>query len=192
MPTTFTKSLEKLRKNWYNIYVDIKGVIIVTQERENKMDKIKKYAMYFVLVIAFFILSDFLIYVGLNSSYRDIQRQDSVEEVSIYQAEATKVNGRIRGLIQNPNGEDLNGKFVEVDLYSKRDVFLGRKYIQINNLQQGDTQSFELLFKMEDVSSYNVSIVDEKQEGEEIDLLPKDLTTSQIVVATVLTFLIFW
>ena len=96
------------------------------------MDKIKKYAMYFVLVIAFFIFSDFLIYVGLNSSYRDIQRQDSVEEVSIYQAEATKVNGRIRGLIQNPNGEDLNGKYIEVDLYSKRDVFLGRKYIQIN------------------------------------------------------------
>ena len=156
------------------------------------MDKIKKYAMYFVLVIAFFIFSDFLIYVGLNSSYRDIQRQDNVEEVSIYQAEATKVNGRIRGLIQNPNGEDLNGKYVEVDLYSKRDVFLGRKYIQINNLQQGDTQSFELLFKMEDVSSYNVSIVDEKQEGEEIDLLPNDLTTSQIVVATVLTVLIFW
>ena len=164
----------------------------LTQERENKMDKIKKYVMYFVLVIAFFILSDFLIYVGLNSSYRDIQRQDSVEEVSIYQAEATKVNGRIRGLVQNPNGEDLNGKYVEVDLYSKRDVFLGRKYIQINDLQQGDTQSFELLFKIEDVASYNVNIVDEKQEGEEIDLLPNDLTTSQIVVATVLTVLIFW
>ena len=156
------------------------------------MDKIKKYAMYFVLVIAFFIFSDFLIYVGLNSCYRDIERQNSVEEVSIYQAEATKVNGRIRGLIQNPNGEDLNGKYVEVDLYSKRNVFLGKKYIQINNLQQRDTQSFELLFKMEDVSSYNVSIVDEKQEGEEIDLLPNDLTTSQIVVATVLTVLIFW
>ena len=167
-------------------------LVQLAQERENRMDKIKKYAMYFVLVIVFFIFSDFLIYVGLNSSYRDIKRQDSLEEVSIYQAEATKVNGRIRGLIQNPNGEGLNGKYVEVDLYSKRDVFLGRKYIQINDLQQGDTQSFELLFKLEDVSSYNVSIVNEKQEEEEIELLPKDLTTSQIVVATVLTFLIFW
>ena len=167
-------------------------LVQLAQERENRMDKIKKYAMYFVLVIVFFIFSDFLIYVGLNSSYRDIKRQDSLEEVSIYQAEATKVNGRIRGLIQNPNGEGLNGKYVEVDLYSKRDVFLGRNYIQINDLQQGDTQSFELLFKLEDVSSYNVSIVDEKQEEEEIELLPKDLTTSQIIVATVLTFLIFW
>ena len=156
------------------------------------MDTLKKLLIFFLIIIGFFIFSNFLIYVGLNSSYRDIQRQDSVEEVSIYQAEATKVNGRIRGLIQNPNGEDLNGKYVEVDLYSKRDVFLGRKYIQINDLQQGDPQSFELLFKIEDVASYNVSIVDEKQEGEEIDLLPNDLTTSQIVVATVLTVLIFW
>ena len=164
----------------------------LAQEREKKMDKLKKYASYFVLLIVFFIFSNFLIYVGLNSNYRDINRQDNIGEVYVYQAQATKVNGRIRGLIENPNGEDLNGKYVEVDLYSKRDNFLGRKYIQINDLQQGDTQSFELFFKVQDVASYNVSIVDEKQEGEEIDLLPKDLTTSQIVVATVLTFLIFW
>lgn len=164
----------------------------LAQEREKKMDKLKKYASYFVLLIVFFIFSNFLIYVGLNSNYRDINRQDNIGEVYVYQAQATKVNGRIRGLIENPNGEDLNGKYVEVDLYSKIDIFLGRKYIQINDLQQGDTQSFELFFKVQDVASYNVSIVDEKQEGEEIDLLPNDLTTSQIVVATVLTFLIFW
>ena len=109
---------------------------MLEERNENKMDKVKKYAMYFILVIVFFILSDFLIYVGLNSSYRDIKRKDDVEEVNIYQAEATKVNGRIRGLIQNPNGEDLNGKYVEVELYSKRDVFLGRKYVQINNLEK--------------------------------------------------------
>ena len=156
------------------------------------MDKLKKYASYFVLLIVFFIFSNFLIYVGLNSNYRDINRQDNIGEVYVYQAQATKVNGRIRGLIENSNGEDLNGKYVEVDIYSKIDNFLGRKYIQINDLQQGDTQSFELFFKVQDVASYNVSIVDEKQEGEEIDLLPNDLTTSQVVVATVLTFLIFW
>ena len=164
----------------------------LAQEREKKMDKLKKYASYFVLLIVFFIFSNFLIYVGLNSNYRDINRQDNIGEVYVYQAQATKVNGRIRGLIENSNGEDLNGKYVEVDIYSKIDNFLGRKYIQINDLQQGDTQSFELFFKVQDVASYNVSIVDEKQEGEEIDLLPNDLTTSQVVVATVLTFLIFW
>ena len=94
-------------------------------------------------------------------------------------------------LIQNVNGENLNGKYVEVQLYSKRDVFLGREYIQIENIEEGP-QAFEMLFKLQDVASYEVSIVDEKQEGGELELLDTDLTTQQIVVLTALTFLILW
>ena len=155
------------------------------------MDRLKTFLKYALWLIGFFILSNFLIYVGLNSSYRDIERKDNVENVQIYQAEATKVNGRIRGLIQNVNGENLNGKYVEVQLYSKRDVFLGREYIQIENIEE-EPQAFEMLFKLQDVASYEVSIVDEKQEGGELELLDTDLTTQQIVVLTALTFLILW
>ncbi len=155
------------------------------------MDTLKKLLIFFLIIIGFFIFSNFLIYVGLNSSYRDIERKDNVENVQIYQAEATKVNGRIRGLIQNVNGENLNGKYVEVQLYSKRDVFLGREYIQIENIEE-EPQAFEMLFKLQDVASYEVSIVDEKQEGGELELLDTDLTTQQIVVLTALTFLILW
>ena len=155
------------------------------------MDSLKKLLIFFLIIIGFFIFSNFLIYVGLNSSYRDIERKDNVENVQIYQAEATKVNGRIRGLIQNVNGENLNGKYVEVQLYSKRDVFLGREYIQIENIEEGP-QAFEMLFKLQDVVSYEVSIVDEKQEGGELELLNTDLTTQQIVVLTAFTFLILW
>lgn len=155
------------------------------------MDTLKKLLIFFLIIIGFFIFSNFLIYVGLNSSYRDIERKDNVENVQIYQAEATKVNGRIRGLIQNVNGENLNGKYVEVQLYSKRDVFLGREYIQIENIEEGP-QAFEMLFKLQDVVSYEVSIVDEKQEGGELELLNTDLTTQQIVVLTAFTFLILW
>lgn len=155
------------------------------------MDSLKKLLIFFLIIIGFFIFSNFLIYVGLNSSYRDIERKDNVEDVQIYQAEATKVNGRIRGLIQNVNGENLNGKYVEIQLYSKRDVFLGREYIQIENIEEGP-QAFEMLFKLQDVASYGVSIVDEKQEGGELELLDTDLTTQQIVVLTALTFLILW
>ena len=155
------------------------------------MDSLKKLLIFFLIIIGFFIFSNFLIYVGLNSSYRDIERKDNVENIQIYQAEATKVNGRIRGLIQNVNGENLNGKYVEAQLYSKRDVFLGREYIQIENIEEGP-QAFEMLFKLQDVASYEVSIVDEKQEGGELELLDTDLTTQQIVVLTAFTFLILW
>lgn len=156
------------------------------------MDRLKTFLKYALWLIGFFILSNFLIYVGLNSSYRDIERRDNVEEVQVYQAEATKVNGRIRGVIQNIDEKNLAGKYVEIDMYSKRDVFLGREYIQIEAKGQGEPQAFEMLFKLQDVASYEIKIVDEKQEGGELELLDTDLTTQEIIVLTAFTFLILW
>lgn len=63
-----------------------------------RMGTFLKYALW---IIAFWILSNFLIEVGLNSNYKKIERRDDLSLVSIYQAEATKVNGRIRGFISD-------------------------------------------------------------------------------------------
>ena len=156
------------------------------------MDRLKTFLKYALWLIGFFILSNFLIYVGLNSSYRDIERKDNIQEVQVYQAEATKVNGRIRGLIQNINEENLKGKYLEIELYSKRDIFLGREYIQIEDSEQEKPQAFEVLFKLQDVASYKISIVDKKKDGGELELLPKELTTQEIIVLTAFTFLILW
>lgn len=152
------------------------------------MDRVKTLFKYALWLVLFIIFSNFLINVGLNSTYKSIERKDNVEQVNIYQAEATLVNGRIRGLIKNTNGE-LSGKYVKIDFYSERDVLLGSNYVQIGNEEE---QSLEVLFKQDDVKSYEISIVDQKEPGEEISIIPEDLTTSEIVVATVITLLIFW
>ena len=152
------------------------------------MDRVKTLFKYALWLVLFIIFSEFLINVGLNSTYKSIERKDNVEQVNIYQAEATLVNGRIRGLIKNTNGE-LSGKYVKIDFYSERDVLLGSNYVQIGNEEE---QSLEVLFKQDNVKSYEISIVAQKEPGEEISIIPEDLTTSEIVVATVITLLIFW
>lgn len=152
------------------------------------MDRVKTLFKYALWLVLFIIFSNFLINVGLNSTYKPIERKDNVEQVNIYQAEATLVNGRIRGLIKNTNGE-LSGKYVKIDFYSERDVLLGSNYVQIGNEEE---QSLEVLFKQDNVKSYEISIVAQKEPGEEISIIPEDLTTSEIVVATVITLLIFW
>ena len=156
------------------------------------MKRVKTLFMYALWVVLFIIFSDFLINVGLNSSYRPIERRDNVSQVNVYQAEATLVNGRIRGLITNSETDNISNKYLEFDFYSKRDVYLGKKIIDINELQVGETQNFEILFKLEDVDYYTVSVLDERPEGEEIEILPEGWTTGEIVVATVFTLLIFW
>ena len=156
------------------------------------MDRVKTLFTYALWVILFIIFSEFLINVGLNSMYRPIERKDNISQVNIYQAEATMVNGRIRGLITNSEPENLSGKYLEFDFYSERDVFLGRKFIDINELQENETQNFEILFKLKEVDYYTVSVVDEKPDVEEIEILPEGWTTPQIIVATAITLLIFW
>lgn len=148
--------------------------------------------MYALWVVLFIIFSDFLINVGLNSSYRSIERRDNISQVNVYQAEATLVNGRIRGLITNSETDNISNKYLEFDFYSERDVFLGKKIINVNELQAGETQNFEILFKLENVNYYTITVLDERPKGEEIEILPEDWTTGEIVVATVFTLLIFW
>ena len=155
------------------------------------MDRLKKYGKYVLLLIVFFIFSEFLINVSLNSSYHDIRRRDETQQVEITEAQATLVNGKIKGTIRNSEEDYLTGKFVKIDFYSERDVLVGKKYIPIETTQNMTSQDFSIYFELEDVTSYEISIVDER-EGSEIELLPKEWTKSEIVVATILTLLIFW
>ena len=150
------------------------------------MDRMKTFMKYALWVIAFAIFSEFIINVGLNSSYKKIERKDETPQVQIYQAEATLVNGRINGTIDTSS---TNQQYVKIDLFSKRGTFLGKKYIQLQKAQS--KQDFNIYFELHDVESYQISLVDEKEEGE-LELIQKELTKPEIVLATIVTMLIFW
>ena len=117
------------------------------------MDRIKQISLYIVWIILFFLISNFLIYVGLNSTYKDISRIDTNENIKIYQAEATKTDGRIRGIIEN---ENTLGKDLKVKLYSKNGVKLSEKHIQLTS---ENIQNFELIFDTDNVKAYNLELV---------------------------------
>lgn len=150
----------------------------------------QKIIVWSLILIGVFILSDFLIYVGLNSTYKDIERTDNNSQIIVYQADATYVNGRIRGMIKNTS--EIQGKYLKIELYSKRNVSLGKKYIEIENKENSETQSFELLFKAKDVASYKIETVNEKEPGAELEIIPKEWTKPEVMFATALAFLIFW
>lgn len=155
------------------------------------MDRLKTFLIYALLIVLFFIFSEFLINVSLQASYNDITRRDNIEQVQIQEAQATLVNGKIKGTIKNSEQDYLTGKYVKIDLYSKRDNLLGTKYIEINTTEAQNTQDFSMYFELTDVESYNISIVDQKEEGE-LDLIPDELTKPEIWLLTAMTVLILW
>lgn len=155
------------------------------------MDRLKTFLIYALLIVLFFIFSEFLINVSLQASYNDITRRDNIEQVQIQEAQATLVNGKIKGTIKNSEQDYLTGKYVKIDLYSKRDNLLGTKYIEINTTEAQNAQDFSMYFELTDVESYNISIVDQKEEGE-LDLIPDELTKPEIWLLTAMTVLILW
>lgn len=155
------------------------------------MDTMKKFLKYALFVLAFFIFSDIMIYLNIETTYQNIGRKDNISQVSIYQAQATKVNGRIKGNIYNNSENKITNTYLRVDLYSKRNILLGTKYIDISNLREDETKNFEVYFKVQDVEYYEIKFTDEKEEGE-LPEMWQDLTKSEIFWGTFLTFLIFW
>ena len=146
---------------------------------------------YVIWIVLFYIFSNFLIEVNIESTYKDIGRKDNLPQVTVYQAQATKVNGRIKGTIYNNEKNKITNKYLRIDLYSERNVNLGSKYIDVSSIKENEKQDFETYFKVKDVSYYEMQFTDEKQEGELPEMV-KDLTKSEVVWGTFLTLLILW
>ena len=115
-------------------------------------------------------------------------RRDQTAQVEISQAQSTLVNGRITGTIKTDGQEKLTGKYVKITLYSTRGNELGKRYIEINTTDANPTQDFHLYFEKNEAKSYEISIVDHKEQGE-LEIIPKEWKKPEIIVATMFTML---
>lgn len=155
------------------------------------MDRMKTLLKYAMCIILFFIFSEIMINLNLETTYQDIGRKDNQKQVTIYQAQATKINGRIKGTIYNDESNKITNTYLKIDLYSERNTYLGSKYIDVSSMRENETRDFEIYFKVQDVDYYEIKFTNEKEEGELPEML-QDLTKEQVRWGTFLTFLIFW
>lgn len=125
------------------------------------MDRLKTFAKYAIFLGIFWIISDVLIHVGINSTYKSMNRRgaETPAGIEIVQIESTKVNGRVKLKI---NDSSLQGKYVKLVLFSAHGKELGTQYIDI-----GTSNEVETYFKISDVTSYEITVVNEKGENTE-------------------------
>ena len=155
------------------------------------MDRMKTFFKYALWIILFFIFSEIMINLNLDSTYQTIGGKSKLEQVSIYQADATKVNGRMKGTIKNDIDNKIDKKFLRIDFYSERDVLLGSKYIDVSDMKDDETRDFETYFKIQDVDYYNMQFTDEKEEGSlEFPELFKDMTKRETLLSLLLVYII--
>ena len=113
-----------------------------------------------LLVVAGFLLSGFLIFIGFNVNYKPIElKSEFPNQISIEKAEATKVQARVYGYVQNSSEIDLNGKFIKVSVFNSNNENVETKYLKIENLEKNERRLFKAFFNAKEVKSYSVDIV---------------------------------
>ena len=126
------------------------------------MSTLKRFGIYILMIIAFWIFSDILVNVGINSTYKDMNKIGNVPTgIQVMQMQSTKVNGRIKLEL---NSKELSGKYIKIDLYSASGNILGTQYIEIGNINENETKNIETYFKISDIKAYKITVVEEKGE----------------------------
>lgn len=129
------------------------------------MSRMKTFGKYVLWIVLFYIFSNILIFLGLNSTYKNIDIKGTIpEQIKVDVAEATLVNGRIEGSILN--SEDISNKYIKFNFYSDTGNLAGFKYIKVSDCKDNN---FEFYFRLNYIESYSVELVDEANDMEKYE-----------------------
>ena len=129
------------------------------------MGRLKTFRKYIIWIVLFYIFTMLMTYIGLNSTYKDMEKNgETPSQVKIDIAQSTKANGRIFGEIISTEENDLNGKYIKIQIYNRRKELVGAKYLKIEDAKINEPKKFVSYFTAENVETYFVDIVDDSSE----------------------------
>ena len=147
----------------------------------NSRPRMRVFLCYLLIFVVFFIFSDVMIYFYTKSLY---QPMDSYEinvtepEVTVTLAEATTMNGNIKGTIKNTTNETIENEYLKFDFFTPRDVNVGVKYLEIDRLEPGEEKKYEMGFRYENVTSVEIS---KATEEDTLKATPEELEISPVI-----------
>lgn len=161
------------------------------------MGRLKTFRKYIIWIVAFYLFSMLITYVGLNSTYKDIKTSNELaDQVKVDIAQATKVNGRIYGEVTSSEENNLNGKYIKVKIYDKKGELRGEKFLKIENTEINVPKKFMVYFTSENIESYSVDIVDDSEETQteikSVAELFKDVFTDKELGKSVIIAFVLW
>ena len=155
------------------------------------MEKLKRFSVYIICIIALWIFSDVVIYLALNGMYQKIEAKiyTNAPEIVIEKCAATSVNGVVGGTIKNNTNGNIQNQYIKIDLYSSRNVKMGTKYVAIKNLAPDKVQHFEIWYRYSNVEYATICIVDRAEDISDEELI-SDQSMNDLVVGGLLLLLI--
>jgi len=129
------------------------------------MDKMKTFIRYALWALGLYIFTNVLVFIGFNLNYKNIECNNNyAEQISIEKAEATSKTGRIYGYVSNIEENNVNGKYIKVEVYNIDNEIDEVQYLKIDDVKVGEKKLFKVIFKTDNAKYCTVNIVDNENE----------------------------
>ena len=161
------------------------------------MGRLKTFRKYIIWIILFYLFTMLMTYIGFNSSYKNIESDVEIPaQTKIDIAQSTKVNGRIFGEVTSTEENDLNGKYIKVQIFNRRDALVGTKYLKIEDSKITEPKKFVVYFTAENVEKYKIEILEDSEELQKdiksVSEMFKDVFTDKELSKSLIWAFVLW
>ncbi len=146
------------------------------------MERMRTFLLYALGIVGFiflsYILEDGLI-IGTYKQISEVSNPVSSDSINIsdVSGRASYVSGYMDFKLTNTSNKSPS-EYVKIELFSKQGLQAATKYVQIEDLDPGNTKEYQVKFKANDIKGYRLSIVNQAPDksnilnlfGFEIDL----------------------
>ncbi len=121
---------------------------------------LRRWLIWFILLFAFVTVGSIM---AIKTMYHDIkiyEIQETIPTITVNEAKATNVNGYIKGEVKNETDTDISNKKICFILFNENNENIGEEYLDIGNIQAGETKTYELKFKRNNVDRFIATVIE--------------------------------
>ena len=121
---------------------------------------LRRWLIWFILLFAFVTVGTI---IAVKSMYQDIEVYKIYSNeplITVNEAKATNVNGYIKGEVKNETDTDISNKKICLILFNENNENIGEEYLDIGNIQAGETKTYELKFKRNNVDRFIATVIE--------------------------------
>lgn len=136
------------------------------------METLKKFWMYFLMFIGFFLLVTLLTNFLMRDNYKNTNYEIKAESpaIEVTESKAAYSNGYIKGTVTNNTGELISLKYLQINLYNKDDVYLGSEYKELKLFNVNETINFDMSYNYLNIDKVTLGFTDEIPEEKGFNL----------------------
>lgn len=126
------------------------------------METLKKFWIYFLMFIGFFLFVTILTNFLMKDDYKKINYEIvcSSPEIIVTECEATNSNGYVKGTVTNNTGEHIPSKYLQIDIYGENDIYLGSEFKELKYFNINETINFDINYKYSHANKLVIGVSD--------------------------------